>query len=104
MIRKEELWDVIGFCYFKQKTAYEVLRSLVGSEMCIRDREERVRQGQDPRRPHAGGVPVRRAPGHGLEDPRRRTVVRVGRRQGAVPHAAVCGLRRPGEALSIIHI
>ena len=23
---------------FKQKTAYEVLRSLVGSEMCIRDR------------------------------------------------------------------
>ena len=24
-------------CVFKQKTAYEVLRSLVGSEMCIRD-------------------------------------------------------------------
>ena len=24
--------------FFKQKTAYEVLRSLVGSEMCIRDR------------------------------------------------------------------
>ena len=24
--------------YGKQKTAYEVLRSLVGSEMCIRDR------------------------------------------------------------------
>ena len=23
---------------FKQKTAYEMLRSLVGSEMCIRDR------------------------------------------------------------------
>ena len=23
--------------FFKQKTAYEVLRSLVGSEMCIRD-------------------------------------------------------------------
>ena len=25
------------FFLFKQKTAYEVLRSLVGSEMCIRD-------------------------------------------------------------------
>jgi hypothetical protein len=24
--------------FFKQKTAYEMLRSLVGSEMCIRDR------------------------------------------------------------------
>ena len=26
------------FFFFKQKTAYELLRSLVGSEMCIRDR------------------------------------------------------------------
>ena len=26
-----------GFFLFKQKTAYEMLRSLVGSEMCIRD-------------------------------------------------------------------
>ena len=26
------------FFFFKQKTAYEMLRSLVGSEMCIRDR------------------------------------------------------------------
>ena len=37
---------VIGFfCFFffKQKTAYEMLRSLVGSEMCIRDR------GSNPR-------------------------------------------------------
>src|SRR5678815_5924308 len=25
--------------FFKQKTAYEMLRSLVGSEMCIRDRK-----------------------------------------------------------------
>ena len=30
--------DVVFF--FKQKTAYEVLRSLVGSEICIRDRRE----------------------------------------------------------------
>ena len=30
--------------FFKQKTAYEMLRSLVGSEMCIRDREEGERR------------------------------------------------------------
>ena len=30
--------QVVGvFFFFKQKTAYEMLRSLVGSEMCIRD-------------------------------------------------------------------
>ena len=30
---------VVSFIFFfKQKTAYEMLRSLVGSEMCIRDR------------------------------------------------------------------
>ena len=28
----------LDFFFFKQKTAYEMLRSLVGSEMCIRDR------------------------------------------------------------------
>ena len=28
---------VFGIFFFKQKTAYEMLRSLVGSEMCIRD-------------------------------------------------------------------
>ena len=27
----------VTFFFFKQKTAYEMLRSLVGSEMCIRD-------------------------------------------------------------------
>eukprot|EP01017_Pseudomicrothorax_dubius_P039098 TRINITY_DN5953_c0_g1_i3.p1 TRINITY_DN5953_c0_g1~~TRINITY_DN5953_c0_g1_i3.p1 ORF type:complete len:134 (+),score=45.91 TRINITY_DN5953_c0_g1_i3:1-402(+) len=31
---------LIRFFFFKQKTAYEMLRSLVGSEMCIRDRYE----------------------------------------------------------------
>ena len=30
--------EMCRFCFFKQKTAYEMLRSLVGSEMCIRDR------------------------------------------------------------------
>src|SRR5678816_2007500 len=29
--------------FFKQKTAYEMLRSLVGSEMCIRDRQNMLR-------------------------------------------------------------
>ena len=29
---------VVFVVFFKQKTAYEMLRSLVGSEMCIRDR------------------------------------------------------------------
>src|SRR5678815_5073257 len=35
---------LLFFFFFKQKTAYEMLRSLVGSEMCIRDRP-----GGDPR-------------------------------------------------------
>ena len=29
---------MIVICFFKQKPAYDMLRSLVGSEMCIRDR------------------------------------------------------------------
>ncbi len=33
---------MVTFFFFKQKTAYEMLRSLVGSEMCIRDRSTRV--------------------------------------------------------------
>ncbi len=33
---------ILFFFFFKQKTAYEMLRSLVGSEMCIRDRTTRV--------------------------------------------------------------
>ena len=28
---------VVGFFFFKQKTAYEIQYGLVGSEMCIRD-------------------------------------------------------------------
>jgi len=30
---------VVLFFFFKQKTAYEIRLSLVGSEMCIRDRK-----------------------------------------------------------------
>ena len=33
-----------------QKTAYEIMPSLVGSEMCIRDRKERVRSKATPRK------------------------------------------------------
>ena len=35
-MRQDHLY--VLFFFFKQKTAYEMLRSLVGSEMCIRDR------------------------------------------------------------------
>ena len=31
-------YDSDSFFFFKQKTAYEIRLSLVGSEMCIRDR------------------------------------------------------------------
>ena len=45
---KEEVWGrlagVVWFFFFKQKTAYELLRGLVGSEMCIRDRSTSVRR------------------------------------------------------------
>eukprot|EP00658_Telonema_sp_P-2_P054748 TRINITY_DN43543_c0_g1_i2.p3 TRINITY_DN43543_c0_g1~~TRINITY_DN43543_c0_g1_i2.p3 ORF type:complete len:101 (-),score=30.50 TRINITY_DN43543_c0_g1_i2:523-825(-) len=36
MVVEDEL-EWFFFFFFKQKTAYEMLRSLVGSEMCIRD-------------------------------------------------------------------
>eukprot|EP00831_Metopus_contortus_P061161 TRINITY_DN53017_c0_g1_i1.p3 TRINITY_DN53017_c0_g1~~TRINITY_DN53017_c0_g1_i1.p3 ORF type:complete len:130 (-),score=24.10 TRINITY_DN53017_c0_g1_i1:146-535(-) len=39
-------WEAVGrvwcFFFFKQKTAYEMQRGLVGSEMCIRDRSQSV--------------------------------------------------------------
>ena len=47
-------FDVVWTCFvyfvvffFKQKTAYEMLRSLVGSEMCIRDRTVTGATGRD---------------------------------------------------------
>ena len=39
---------IISAClvfFFKQKTAYEIMPSLVGSEMCIRDRTRMERDG-----------------------------------------------------------
>ena len=38
VVKVKREWMVLSrFFFFKQKTAYEMLRSLVGSEMCIRD-------------------------------------------------------------------
>eukprot|EP00658_Telonema_sp_P-2_P043637 TRINITY_DN3154_c0_g1_i2.p2 TRINITY_DN3154_c0_g1~~TRINITY_DN3154_c0_g1_i2.p2 ORF type:complete len:134 (-),score=39.95 TRINITY_DN3154_c0_g1_i2:335-736(-) len=42
---REDFALVVFFFFFKQKTAYEMLRSLVGSEMCIRDRYQRRVRG-----------------------------------------------------------
>eukprot|EP00658_Telonema_sp_P-2_P015518 TRINITY_DN15978_c0_g1_i4.p1 TRINITY_DN15978_c0_g1~~TRINITY_DN15978_c0_g1_i4.p1 ORF type:complete len:389 (+),score=89.04 TRINITY_DN15978_c0_g1_i4:60-1226(+) len=44
-IKEELIAMCIVFFFFKQKTAYEMLRSLVGSEMCIRDRYQRRVRG-----------------------------------------------------------
>ena len=54
-------WYVyVFFFFFKQKTAYEMLRSLVGSEMCIRDRIYRVDYGylKDTSSMDDGGIDV----------------------------------------------
>eukprot|EP00658_Telonema_sp_P-2_P084300 TRINITY_DN9321_c0_g1_i13.p1 TRINITY_DN9321_c0_g1~~TRINITY_DN9321_c0_g1_i13.p1 ORF type:complete len:131 (+),score=42.25 TRINITY_DN9321_c0_g1_i13:46-438(+) len=60
------------FFFFKQKTAYEMLRSLVGSEMCIRDSINAEYGGQTAEEcstaPAAGSDHVQR----GNLDPRRR--------------------------------
>ena len=43
LLSKDEMNSLYApglFFFFKQKTAYEMLRSLVGSEMCIRDRHQ----------------------------------------------------------------
>ncbi len=44
------------FFFFKQKTAYEMLRSLVGSEMCIRDRTTGVSLPKVAALPPAAGL------------------------------------------------
>src|SRR5660397_272250 len=61
------------FFFFKQKTAYEIRLSLVGSEMCIRDRSETVHnesvpspfllpEGRDHITRNLQGAPFRRPP------------------------------------------
>ena len=37
--------NIMFFFFFKQKTAYDIRLSLVGSEMCIRDRYWKIRMG-----------------------------------------------------------
>src|SRR5674536_15138 len=44
------------FFFFKQKTAYEMLRSLVGSEMCIRDSYLVIATGTTPRPDQTPGM------------------------------------------------
>ena len=46
-----------SFFFFKQRTAYEMLRSLVGSEMCIRDRPWRVCVAARPSKPWPASYP-----------------------------------------------
>src|SRR5674536_390885 len=45
---------IMLFFFFKQKTAYEMLRSLVGSEMCIRDSDGPEDDGDDDECDEAG--------------------------------------------------
>ena len=45
------------FFFFKQKTAYEIRLSLVGSEMCIRDSSTMARTKQTARKSTGGKVP-----------------------------------------------
>eukprot|EP00658_Telonema_sp_P-2_P004871 TRINITY_DN11820_c0_g1_i2.p1 TRINITY_DN11820_c0_g1~~TRINITY_DN11820_c0_g1_i2.p1 ORF type:complete len:237 (+),score=43.66 TRINITY_DN11820_c0_g1_i2:103-813(+) len=52
----------VFFFFFKQKTAYEMLRSLVGSEMCIRDRYQRRVRGNSCRLMQATGSKLDLAP------------------------------------------
>src|SRR5665254_28190 len=68
------------FFFFKQKTAYEMLRSLVGSEMCIRDSHDE--RSPAPCRRHRTTTPVARH--HWQEGPR----------SGATPPRTPLGLRR----------
>src|SRR5450756_2972704 len=53
------LSSIEAFFFFKQKTAYEIMPSLVGSEMCIRDRRQTAPLGAAARDPHHPGADVR---------------------------------------------
>eukprot|EP00658_Telonema_sp_P-2_P004059 TRINITY_DN1151_c0_g1_i21.p2 TRINITY_DN1151_c0_g1~~TRINITY_DN1151_c0_g1_i21.p2 ORF type:complete len:150 (+),score=37.56 TRINITY_DN1151_c0_g1_i21:49-498(+) len=80
------LFDFFFFFFFKQKTAYEMLRSLVGSEMCIRDRYQRRVRGHRQGEHVADAVP----------GSVRRPVYRCrGQADNVLPFSSVPGRRRP---------
>eukprot|EP00658_Telonema_sp_P-2_P065624 TRINITY_DN54824_c0_g1_i1.p1 TRINITY_DN54824_c0_g1~~TRINITY_DN54824_c0_g1_i1.p1 ORF type:complete len:337 (+),score=54.66 TRINITY_DN54824_c0_g1_i1:102-1112(+) len=100
------------FFFFKQKTAYEMLRSLVGSEMCIRDRSPDLRAAlrRDQRVPITprppGSAHRSRAgsnlPPHIATTPRPRTVPGCSRRSvGPSPRAMTAIARARGSDRSI---
>eukprot|EP00658_Telonema_sp_P-2_P048504 TRINITY_DN3689_c0_g1_i3.p2 TRINITY_DN3689_c0_g1~~TRINITY_DN3689_c0_g1_i3.p2 ORF type:complete len:147 (+),score=30.40 TRINITY_DN3689_c0_g1_i3:67-507(+) len=64
------------FFFFKQKTAYEMLRSLVGSEMCIRD-SINAEYGENGLPCHGNKRPILPQGNH--------TGTRARRRRGSVP-------------------
>eukprot|EP00831_Metopus_contortus_P024094 TRINITY_DN2108_c0_g1_i4.p1 TRINITY_DN2108_c0_g1~~TRINITY_DN2108_c0_g1_i4.p1 ORF type:complete len:221 (+),score=75.97 TRINITY_DN2108_c0_g1_i4:69-665(+) len=61
-----QIWQFIFFFFFfKQKTAYEMQRGLVGSEMCIRDRYQRRVHGVSKKSPKKSPEPEASTPGLG---------------------------------------
>ena len=92
------------FLFFKQKTAYEVLRSLVGSEMCIRDSAGRAPAGPslvggilDPRVPEIRRDPADPVAAVGKHDLVGPLGVKLHRRLVVEPENDL-------RALSLIHI
>eukprot|EP00658_Telonema_sp_P-2_P025973 TRINITY_DN20479_c0_g1_i2.p2 TRINITY_DN20479_c0_g1~~TRINITY_DN20479_c0_g1_i2.p2 ORF type:complete len:155 (-),score=33.69 TRINITY_DN20479_c0_g1_i2:611-1075(-) len=65
------------FFFFKQKTAYEMLRSLVGSEMCIRDRLHKHQSFRTCQKTFGGMMSksLRQIPPHTLSSHMQRTAV-----------------------------
>eukprot|EP00658_Telonema_sp_P-2_P057270 TRINITY_DN45716_c0_g2_i1.p1 TRINITY_DN45716_c0_g2~~TRINITY_DN45716_c0_g2_i1.p1 ORF type:complete len:113 (+),score=29.43 TRINITY_DN45716_c0_g2_i1:42-380(+) len=91
------------FFFFKQKTAYEMLRSLVGSEMCIRDRYQRRVRGRELMRAHRllAGLGSRPGdlPSHGHSLARFDNPV-----EHSIPHLPQTQALTPLHGLSLIHI
>src|SRR5674536_225013 len=110
----------VFFFFFKQKTAYEMLRSLVGSEMCIRDSVwsdpgdlvqsqsgrlvDRVAQGCPQRRPAPAAEQDRRdVTDHAVD--RAKTQKRAGQRGAAFEQdAAQAAGVELGEPVSYTHL
>src|SRR5674536_35331 len=94
------------FFFFKQKTAYDMLRSLVGSEMCIRDSAST--RAQSPRRDGGGAAerfkPKRyvRAPGAARPHPETDGVRRECPEFAAPPRMTGLSAPRLGEARALL--